>query len=58
MVPNTLHLLLGDFIGDDWQALIQLHCIAINDFAIEFSGYLNSQLSSVINNCFECFLSR
>ena len=41
MVRNSLHLFHCDFICDDWQSMIELHCIAIDDLTIELPCYLN-----------------
>lgn len=49
VMRDAFCFLVRDLVGDDWQSLIELHCISVYDFSIEFAGYLNSQLPAVIS---------
>jgi hypothetical protein len=49
----SFRLFRGDLIRDDWQAMIKLHRISIDNFSIKLARYLNSQLPAVIST-FEC----
>jgi hypothetical protein len=44
MMWNILHISLDDLVGNDRQALIKLHRISVDDFAIILAGYLYGQL--------------
>ena len=46
---HSLHLILGDLVGNDGEPFIQLHRIAIDNFAIEPAGYLDGQLPNVMS---------
>lgn len=48
-MPDALHLLFGDLVGDDGKALIKLHCISIDYFAIKLTCYFYRELPVVMN---------
>jgi hypothetical protein len=49
MMRNTLGLILRDLVGDDRQATIQLHRIAVDDLAIILSREFYRQLPVVVS---------
>lgn len=47
VMGNTLPLMIRQLVGDDGQALVDLHGVAIDDLAIVTAGEIHSKLSSV-----------
>ena len=43
MMRDPAHLIVGNFVGDDFQPTIYLHCVGVNHFAFEGPGNINSE---------------
>jgi hypothetical protein len=47
---DTFHLVFRDLVRNDGQPFIQLHCIAVDNFAIKSTSYLDGQLPAVMSS--------
>jgi hypothetical protein len=55
---NTFHLMFRNFVRDDGQPFIQLHRIAVDNFAIKSTSYLDGQLPAVMSSEWSKFKER
>jgi hypothetical protein len=51
VMRHALHLFLCDLVRDDRQAMVQLHRISVDDFAIVLQRYLHRQLLLSVSRC-------
>ena len=47
MMRDTLLLFESSLIGNYWQTFVHLHCVAIDDFAIESSSQVYGKLRTI-----------
>jgi hypothetical protein len=49
VVLYSFHFIFADFVRDNRQTMVQLHCITVDYFSIKLAGYLNCQLQAMFS---------